>query len=321
MLGKKMNYKNICAVFLVLYGFNVGSEPVEGPSDSDGNTGSSHTRTGDQQGHRSIVVAKGPKKAVKSVEVEVGPEEKPVDDNPEGFRFDEPRNRAGSTAKNVTTQSAKSSAVSLSEQEIAPFRSLHAELMSARFQHTLRPVLVKLCDVDEMTKLVSDIIAKKGLVDDMQSRCADMLKVQIKSVQEGKLHLKDVKVTPALRQEMARFMQTCKPLFDLALPQEPILRDSFENIVRALPVEAQENLCSTAAYNLDAPQHGKSNKMITIGIVSGMVALNLCITLLILFGNHNQQQIAEGMIMAEMVLLGVSVMGHSGGKPLMMPKE
>jgi|GEM_PF-1318909 len=317
-----MNYKNICAVFLVLYGCNVGSADhvADAPSDSDGNTGSSHTRTGDQQGHRSIVVAKGPKKAAKTVNVENGSEEHSVDDNPVGFRFDEPRDRTGSTAKKVANKSAKASVV-FSEHELSSLRTLHAELVSERFQHTLRPVLAKLCDVDEMTRLVSDIIANKGLVDDMQSRCADMLNVQIKSVQEGKLHLDGEKVTPALRQEMARFMKSCQPLFDLALPQEAVLRDSFENIVRALPVEAQENLCSTAAYNLDVPQRGKSNKMMTIGIVSGMVALNLCITMLILFGNHNQQQIAEGMIMAEMVLLGVSVMGHSGGKPLMMPKE
>jgi len=319
-----MNFKNMCVMLLVLYGCNLGSMDtvVEDSPSAKQSTGFSYSGTAERPRARSTITDRTSKKLTKPSSFGVDTVSKKSNDDQnqhsDTFVFSDTR----ATVRSAEKQPAeKAITPKLTLVELKSFQSLHAELMSPKFAKALQPILAKLCDIDGLTSLVSDIVTNQGVVDDMSSRCADLFAQQIKSVQEGKLQVVGIKITSAMREDMMRFVQACKPLFDIALPQDSVLRDSFENIVKALPIEAQQDLCSSAASHLMVSPAGNSNKMITIGIVSGLVALNLCITLLLLFGDQNQQQIADGMIMAEMVLLGVSLMGASGSKPLMMPKK
>lgn len=229
----------------------------------------------------------------------------------------------GKSAEKVTAPRGRA----LLSTELVMMQKLHTALNSPGFQENVQPIMSKLYSVEDLNDLVGDIVTAKSLPTDVVARCKTLFGDQVMTMQEAQQKLASVEMTPAARTAMISFMQTARPVFDFVLPKDPALRENYNAIVKALPRDAQGNLIDLALYDLDKKGSALSvadisNSKKILGLIGGLVAANLSIILLLIFGNQNTREITSYVLIAEVALLGLMLQGgHAGGNPAMIANK
>jgi hypothetical protein len=183
----------------------------------------------------------------------------------------------------------------------------------------------KIYNVDVITKLVSDIVSSSGVMpDDIVDQCKSLLSGQVKNMQDARELLAQEKLTPAMRKAVASFMKSLQPLFDVVLPKDPAVRQSYQTILKSLSEADQEHFVDLELDHLQkqiSTLSAQNPKNKIIAMVCGMVAVNVTILLLVLFGNQSEKTVGEYMIISESVLLAIMLQSHASSMPIVRPNN
>jgi len=199
--------------------------------------------------------------------------------------------------------------------DFTSLRTLKTAFESEGYKKNVYPLLKKICDIDELTKIVTDAVDAQKISDDIVDRLNALLKKQ-KSFAEIKRLLAKETITPVMQKALLDFIQTCKPLLDSIMKRDPVMDEFVKEVAKELPLRSLENLLSTSMSRVSS-----SNVEISEGTAQFLTILTLIAfstslaVLLIAFGNQfhlkGLTDVGIGIIVIE-VFIGYAALNPRG---------
>jgi len=228
-------------------------------------------------------------------------------DNEGAIHFDPEQARKGLIDTKATVKpAAKSVALDFSS-----LRTLKTAFESEGYKKNVYPLLKKICDIDELTKIVNDAVDAQKISDEIVERMNALLKQQ-KSFAEIKGLLAKETITLQMQKALLDFIQTCKPLLDLIMKRDPVMDEFVKEVAKELPLRSLENLLSTSMSRVSESNYEISEGMAQFLTILTLIALSTSLAaLLIALGNKfhvkGLTDVGVGIIVLEVVIVGGSL--------------
>jgi len=192
------------------------------------------------------------------------------------MRFYDPRMRQDQTGRPVVVKRVSI----IAPADLDALRQLHRTFQLVRHENKVYPLLKKTCDIDAITKLISDTVEGQRYPDDFAARMNELVRKQ-KSPQEIQRLLAPENITFEMKQDLSKLAESYKSALEILQHRDPATDVFIDVVARELPMRSVGNMLDTSLSQM--PQMDFSMSPADRDLAQMMVIIGLANALAILF--------------------------------------